>query len=271
MLGELSFYLATILICAGYPLLMQSYSHLRIPISIGFGCFIISGAVLTYFDAKEKGEDRAKIGQLEHMLEDAKKEIQKQEHLVKDAANQSFILAEQLKRKTEEVRNERREQPHIVGKIGKVRLFPWQRRSAARTPADDMATTMGILVFAHIENNGSPTTLANWELSIALPDNTIIKPQRWPVQKPMHIQCQEGAITISRNEYLDAKNEQALQKQEKRSGVTVWMVKNMPLSTIRTKDSVYTLTVRDNAGVVHALEKFDLASLPQECTGFDMD
>jgi hypothetical protein len=271
MVGELSFYLATILICTGYPLLMQSYPQWRIYISIGFAGFIISGAVFTYLEAKEKGEDQAKIGQLESMLEDAKKETQKQENLVKDAAKKSFVLAEQLRRKTEEVRNQLQEQPQIVGKIDKVTLFPWQRQSASRTPADDMATTIGILVFAHIANGGSATPLANWELNIELPDNTIIRPQKWPVQKPMRIQCEDGVINISKGEYLDAKSKQALQKKEERSGVTIWMIKNIPFTTIRTKDSVYTLTVRDNAGVVHALERFDLASLPQKCTGFDID
>ena len=44
----------------------------------------------------------------------------------------------------------------------------------------------------------------------------------------------------------------------------------MALSTLQSKNSFYTLTARDNTGVIHALKKFSLASLPQQCSGFEV-
>ena len=69
MVSELWFYLTTVLICTGYALLIQTYPQWKIYFSIGLVGFIIGGAVLVYFDAKEREEDRTKIGQMERMLE----------------------------------------------------------------------------------------------------------------------------------------------------------------------------------------------------------
>ena len=44
----------------------------------------------------------------------------------------------------------------------------------------------------------------------------------------------------------------------------------MALSTLQTKNSFYTLTARDNTGIVHALKKLSLASVPPRCSGFDV-
>src|SRR5262249_16961142 len=149
----------------------------------------------------------------------------------------------------------------------KVRIFPWQRASKAEHPTDEMTSTIGILVAARIENGGAGTALANWELSIELPDNTVIRAQKWPVKKTMRIVCKDAPITISKDEYLDAKSREAVQRTEERSGVTIWMVNHIPLSDFQTKNSSYTLTARDNTGVVHALKKFSLASSPPQCSG----
>jgi hypothetical protein len=229
MLSELWFYLVTVLISAGFPLLIQSYPRWKIYLSIGFALFIIGGAVLTYFDVKEKEEHRAKKAQLEQMLEEANMEIHKQKAAAADEARKADLLAEQLRTKTDEIRNVLKERPKVDGEISQVRLFPWQRHSGSRRPMDELATTMGILVYAHVENQGSGTTLANWELSIELPDHTIMKPQKWPIQKNLRISCEDGPITISKDEYLDLKSKQAVQKNQDRSGVTVWMVKTRPI------------------------------------------
>ena len=270
MVSELWFYLTTVLICTGYALLIQTYPQWKIYFSIGLVGFIIGGAVLVYFDAQEREEDRTKIEQMERMLEDAKKETKKQESLTKDATDRARLLAEQLRTNNEEVAKVLKDKPQIGGEIIRVRLFPWQRESESQKGTDVKATATGIVVFARVENHGSSTTLANWELTINLPDNTVIKPQKWPVQKKMRIPCEDESINISKDEYLDVKSKQALQKTEERSGALVWMLKGVPLKVIRTKDSFYTLTTRDNTGVIHALERYNLASLPQKCFGFDI-
>jgi hypothetical protein len=43
-----------------------------------------------------------------------------------------------------------------------------------------------------------------------------------------------------------------------------------PLSTIQNNQSFYTLTARDNTGVVHALKKFSVTASPEKCFGFDI-
>ena len=65
-------------------------------------------------------------------------------------------------------------------------------------------------------------------------------------------------------------SKKALQKNEDRSGLIIWLVKNIPVSRLWAKGSSYTVTARDHAGVVHALQRFDLASLPQKCFGFEV-
>jgi hypothetical protein len=160
--------------------------------------------------------------------------------------------------------------PQIDGRIRTVQIFPWQRASlSSPNRTDNPTTAIGVLVFAWLENRGFSTTLANWELRIELPDHTIISAQKWPVKKTMRIICDDSAITISKDESLDAKSHEAVQNTEHRSGATVWMVKNTPLSSLQTNNVFYTLTMRDNTGVVHALEKFTPAS-PQTCFGFDV-
>lgn len=252
---------------------MQSYPQWKIYFSIGLVVFIVCGAVFVYFDAKDKKERLAKIGQMERDLEVAKKEKEKQESLTRDATDRAHSLTEQLNMKTEELTKVLKDKPQIDGEIGQVRIFPWQYASASRKDkkdTEDMVTTTGVLVFARVRNHGSDTTLAHWELSIELPDNTVMKPQKWPVQKKMRIACADSPINISKDEYLDAQSKQALHKTGERSGVTVWMVKDVPPSMIWTKDSVYTLTARDTSGMVHALESYTLAALPQKCFGFDV-
>jgi hypothetical protein len=249
--------------------LLQHYSSWRIYLSAGFVAFLIGGAVLTYFEGKQKEDLGTKIRQMELELEDAKNETRKKETAAKDALDRSSVLAEQLNR-LQGIASMHKQQPKIRGEIRKVRLFQWQPASAARRSPNDLAATMGILVFARIENNGSSSTLTEWELSIEFPDHTIINPQKWPVRREMRIPCEEGVITISKDQYLDArKSEQEFQKTGERSGVTVWMVRDTPTNRIRTKDSIYTLKARDNRGVAHVLETFTLASSPQACVGFD--
>lgn len=238
--------------------------------SAGFVAFLIGGAVLTYFEAKQKEDLRTKIRQIERELEDAKNETKKKETAAKDALDRSNLLAEQVNQ-LQGIDNMHRQQPKIKGEIRKVRIFQWQPASAARRPTNDMITTMGILVFARVENTGSSSTLTDWELSIEFPDHTIINPQKWPGRKEMRIPCDDGVIIISKDQYLDArKSEQQFQKTGERSGVTVWMVRDTPINRIRTKDSIYTLKARDNMGVAHVLETFTLASSPQACLGFDL-
>jgi hypothetical protein len=269
MAGEFWFYITTILICVGFALLMHTYPHWKIYLSAGFAAFVIGGGLLIYFDVNQREDDRIKMGQLERILDDAKKEVKKQESLTKDASDTSRLLAEQLKKKTEEIHNALKDKPEIGGKISGVRIFPWQRASQSETRAVDVSAA-GILIFGRIENHGAGTPLAHWDLTILLPDNTVLKPQKWPVHKTMRIPCQDGPIQISEDQYLDPKNSEALQKTEARSGVILWMLKGVPLDRIRTKDSSYTLTVRDNIGVAHALDRYTLASLPQKCFGFDL-
>jgi len=43
-----------------------------------------------------------------------------------------------------------------------------------------------------------------------------------------------------------------------------------PLSTIQNNQSFYTLTARDNTGVVDALKKFSVTAFPEKCFGFDI-
>ena len=270
MLNELWFYVTVVFLSTAFSLLLQHYSSWRIYLSAGFVTFLIGGAVLTYFDAREKAELRTKIRQMERELEDAKSEINKRDTAAKDALDRSTLLAEQVNR-LQGIASMDREQPKIRGEIRKVRLFQWQPASEARKPTNDMAATLGILVFARIENNGSSSALTEWELSIEFPDHTIINPQKWPVRKKMRIPCEDDVIIISKDQYLDArKSEQEFQKTGERSGVTVWMVRDTPLNRIRAKGSIYTLKARDNMGVAHVLETFTLASSPQSCVGFDL-
>jgi hypothetical protein len=270
MVGEFWFYGTTVLICTGYAFLLQSYPQWKVYLSIGFAAFVLLGGGLVYWDAQKKEDIQTKIGQLEHMVEVAKKEAAKQESLTRDATDRAHLLAEQLQAKSGELSRVLKDKPQIEGEIKKVRIFPWQRASARDGTADGTTTATGLLVFARIENEGSGTTLANWELSIELPDNTIIRAQKWPVGKAIRIPCDDGPIKISKDEYLDAKSREAVQRTEARSGVTIWMVKNVPLRTLQTKNSFYTLTARDNTGVVHALKKYSLPSSPQPCSGFEV-
>ena len=270
MASELWFYFTTVLVCIGYALLIHTYSQWKIYFSIGLVVFVICGAVLVYFDATEREEDRIKMGQTEHTLEEAKKEIQKQESLTRDATEKARLLAEQLEKRTDELATVLKDKPQIGGEIIGIRIFPWRHGSASRTRTNDSGeTATGVLVFSRVENRGSSTTLANWELTIKLPDNRVVKPQKWPIQEKMRIPCEDGPVNISKDEFLDLKSKQALQRNEERSGVIVWML-NVPPDIIRAKDSFYTLTTRDNMGVTHALERYDLASLPQKCFGFDV-
>lgn len=270
MISEFWFYATTVLICTGYALLMQSYPHWKVYFSMVLAGFVIGGAVLVYLDAKKREETQTKIEQLERRLEVAEKEKEKQDSLTRDATNRAHLLAEQLQTKTAELSKVLKDRPQIDGEIRSVQLFPWQRASGNRHSDDDMPTATGVLVSARIENGGASTALANWELSIELPDNTIVRAQKWPVKKTMRILCNDAPVTISRDQYLDAKTKQAVDRSEERSGVTIWMVKNMPAGTLQAKNSSYTLTARDDTGAVHALKKFSVASLPRQCSGFEM-
>lgn len=265
--SELWFYFITVLICIGYALLVQTYPQWKLYLSIGLAVFVICGAALVYFDVKAREEDR---GQTEHMLEEAKKEAQKQESLTKDATDRVRLLAEQLKKRTDELETVLKDKPLMGGEISGIRIFPWQHASTSRPLTDHTAADTGILVFARVENHGSSTKIANWKLTIQLPDNRVMKPRRWPIHTKMHIPCEDGPVNISRDDLLDLKTRQALQRGEDRSGVIIWMLKSVPPNIIRTKDSFYTLTARDNTGVTRAVERYDLASLPQECFGFNV-
>lgn len=269
MIGEFWFYATTVLICTGYAFLLQSYPQWKSYFSLGLAGFAIAGGVVVYWDAKRQEDTHAKIGQLEHMLDLAKKDAETQKTLTKDATDRAHLLAEQLKTKTDELSKVLKDKPHIDGEIKSVRIFPWQR-ATPHAHADGTTTATGVLVFARVENDGFSTTLANWELSIELSDHTIIRPHKWPVKKGLRISCEDGSIQVSKNEYLDAKSKQALQRAEERAGATVWMVKNIPLATVENTQSFYTLTARDNTGVVHALKTFTLSSLPKKCSGFDV-
>jgi hypothetical protein len=270
MIPEFWFYATTVLICTGYALLMQSYPQWKLYFSVGLLAFVIAGAVLVYFDAKKRGDIDTQMGQLEHDLDAAKQELAKQESLVRDANNNAHLLGEQLKAKSDELSKVLHDKPQIIGEIKSVRLFPWQRASARAETTAGKTTAAGVVVVARIENEGSETTLANWELTIELPDHTVIRPQKWPVKKSMRIPCEDGAIKIPSGEYLDAKTAQAIQRSQEVSGVMVWMIKHTQLSTIQTNKSDYTLTARDNTGVVHALMPFSLTDSPQRCFGFDV-
>ncbi|HJT20791.1 MAG TPA: hypothetical protein VJ746_09985 [Nitrospira sp.] len=270
MVGELWFYLTTVLICTGYAWLMQRYPQGKLYVSLALLVFIVGGAVLVYFDAKEKEDMQTKIEQTEHMLDVAKKEKEKQESLTRDATDKAHALTEQLRVKTEEMAKVLKDKPQIEGEIKSVRIFPWQRASGSRKRPDDTVTTTGILVFARVRNEGFSTKLTNWELTITLPDNTIVKPQKWPVHMNMKVPCEDGRMSISKDQSFDAKTKQALHKTGERSGATVWMMKGVSPGTLRTKDSVYTLTARDDTGRVHALEKYGLSSVPEKCFGFDV-
>jgi hypothetical protein len=256
MAAEFWFYGTTVLICTGYALLLHSYPQWKLYLSIGLAAFIAVGGVLVYWDAQRRDDVQTKMGQLARDLEVAKKDAAKEASLLRDANERAHLLGERLKVKTDELSQVLKDKPHIDGEIAKVRIFPWQRASAAPGHADDVTTTTGVLVGARIENEGSSTNLANWELSIELPDNTIIRAQKWPVNKTIRIVCKDGPISISKDDYLDAKSRQAVQRTEERAGVTIWMVKNVPLDALQTQNVFYTLTARDNTGVVHALKKF---------------
>lgn len=269
MIGEFWFYATTVLICTGYALLIQSYPQWKLFLSVGLAAFVIGGAALVYFDAKKKEDIYTKIAQLERLLEVARKEKETQESLTRDATDRAHRLAEQLATKTQELSKVLKDRPQIDGEVSSVRLFPWQRASDRRR-ADNMPAATGVLVRARIENAGAGTALANWELTIELPDNTIIRAQKWPVNKTMRIHCKDGPVTIARDAYLDAKSKQAVERMQQRSGVIVWMVKNMPAGTLEAENASYTLTARDDMGAVHALKKFTLASLPQQCSGFEV-
>jgi len=86
----------------------------------------------------------------------------------------------------------------------------------------------------------------------------------------MRIPCEDGPIKIPTSEFLDAKTTKAVQRAEELSGVTIWMIKSTPLSTIQSNRSDFTLTARDNTGVVHVLKPFSLTDSSQTCFGFDL-
>jgi low affinity Fe/Cu permease len=270
MVAELWFYATTVLICTGYALLMQSHPQWKLYLTLGLAAFVIAGAVLVYWDVKKKEDIQSKLSQQERELEVAKQEAEKQQALTRDATDRAHLLAEQLQVKSEELSKVLHDKPHIDGAITKVRVFPWQHATASNEPVEGKTTAAGVLIFAHLENEGSTTSLANWELTIELPDHTIIRPQKWPVKKSLRIPCEDGPIKIPRDEYLDAKTTQAIQTSATFSGVTVWMVKSTPLSTIQHNQSSYTLTARDNTGVVHALKPFNLSPSQHRCFGFDV-
>jgi hypothetical protein len=270
MIPEFWFYATTVLICTGYALLMHSYPQWKRYFSLGILVFVIAGAVLVYFDAERREDIHTKMGQLEHDLEAAKKEASKQEALARDATNRAHVLAEQLKAKSEELSKVLQDKPQIIGEIKSVRLFPWQRASARPENTAGKTTGAGVVVFARIENEGSHTNLTNWDLTIELPDHTVVRPQKWPVKKSLRIPCEDGPIRIPNGEYLDAKTMQPVERTQEVSGVIVWMIKDTPLGTMQKNPSDYTLTVRDNTGVVHALKPFSLAESPRRCFGFDV-
>lgn len=270
MVGEFWFYATTVLICTGYALLMQSYPQWKVYFSIGLAGFIVVGGVLVYWDATKREDVHTRMGQLERDLEVARKEAEKQESLTRDANNQAHLLAEQLKVKSDQLSKVLKDKPQIDGEISKVRIFPWQRATDGKRSTDEMTSTIGVLVAARIENEGASTTLANWELSIELPDKTIIRAQKWPVKKTMRIRCDDGPMTLSKDDLLDAKTRTAVQRTEERSGVIIWMVKNVSQRALQAKDSFYTLTGRDDTGVVHALKKFTATDTAQPCSGFDI-
>jgi len=270
MLTEIWFYVVTVLLCTAFPLLMHSYPQWKVYFVMAFVGFLMSGAVLIYLDAKDREDAKAKIAKLAHDLEDAKKETKKQQAAATDAAQTANALAQQLREKTQQIHTAVKEEPQVDGEIREVRLFPWQRQSDRETTQDEMVGTTGILVFANVENRGSSTALANWELNIELPNNRVIKPQKWPVESKTRIHCPDGLINISKQEALDVKSRQTFEKSEERSGVTVWMVRGVPLNAMQVQGSSYTLTARDNIGVRHALERFEIASPPKRCSGFDI-
>lgn len=270
MVAEFWFYGTIVLICTGYALLMQSHPQWKSYFSIGLAGFIAVGGVLVYWDAKKREDVQTKMEQLERDLELAKKDAARQASLVRDANDHAHLLAEQLKVKTDELSKVLKDKPQIEGEIRKVHIFPWQRASAAQNAADETASSAGILVAARLQNGGASTALGNWELTIELPDSTVIRPQKWPAKKTMRIECRDAPITISKDELLDVKSRQAIQRTEERSGVTIWMIKHIPVSQIENKNAFFTLTARDDAGVVHALKKFSLTSPPQPCSGFDI-
>ena len=151
MAKELWFYFTTVLVCTGYALLLHAYSKWKLYFTIGLVAFVICGAGFVYFDVKERQEDRTKMRQTEQLLEEAKKEVQKQEALTRDATDRSHLLAEQLKRKTDQLVTVLKDKPQIGGTINGIRIFPWQRGSVSRTRTEDRdETATGILVFARL-------------------------------------------------------------------------------------------------------------------------
>lgn len=269
MVNELWFYVTTVLICTGYALLLHSFPQWKLYFSLALGGFIIGGAVLVYWDAEKREDVQARLAQLERQLEVANKEKEKQEALTRDAADRARRLDEELKVKTDDLARMLKDKPHVDGEIAAVRLFPWRRPTGSSAVAGATATTTGVLVYAGLRNEGADTKLAGYELSIEFPDQTIVQPQKWPAHKSLRIACEDGAVNVSRDQLLNAKSE-PLDKTEERSGVTVWMIKYLPPAKVRTADSVYTLTVRDGSGMVHALKSFRLSALPQPCSGFDV-
>ncbi|HEU4682882.1 MAG TPA: hypothetical protein VFS39_00080 [Nitrospira sp.] len=269
MMAELWFYLTTVLICAGYAALMQHYPRWKPYFSLGFLAFTVGGGALVYFHAKEEEDLRGRIDQMQAMLDTAKKEKEIQESLTREASDRARLLAEQLRMKNEEFAKLLKDEPLINGEIKAVRIFPWQRASPSQTETDDMMTTTGFLIFVRVRNDGATATLSDWDLSIELPDRTIITPQEVPPHGKIRVQCEDGAVAVSKAESLDTKRT-TLRKATESSGVTVWMVKLFPLKRILTTGSFYTLTVRDDRGVLHALARYQLASLPQKCFGFDV-
>jgi hypothetical protein len=95
MAGELWFYVTTVLVCTGYALLIQSHPRWKLFLSLGLAGFIMGGAVLVYLDVKNREDVQTKIGQLERMLEVARKDADKKESLLKDATERAHLLTEQ--------------------------------------------------------------------------------------------------------------------------------------------------------------------------------
>ncbi len=269
MASEFWFYFTTVLICTGYALLLHSFPQWKLYCSIALGGFIFGGGLLVYWDARQREEVHAHLAQLERMLELANKEREKQESLTRDAADRARLLAEQLKVKTEDLARVRKDQPLIAGQISAVRLFPWRRPSGSPSPSGGMATTTGIVIYAGLRNDGADTKLAGYELSIEFPDQTIVQPQKWAAHKGLRIACEDGPLEVSREELLNVKRG-PLDKGGERSGATVWMVKYLPPAKMRTAETRYTLTVKDDSGMMHALKSYRLSTLPQSCSGFDV-